>query len=132
MRALTRRARGLTLIELLVASVLLGTVLLVLVQGVSLATRVASQAHREARAIQLIESIVAQVHAGALPANEDIEGTFEEQGLPDYRWSVQSVEDGEDEDLFLLTITVYWPAVGGEQSLEVAGLFREPPEESDE
>lgn len=119
--------RGLTLVELLVASVLLGTVLVVLVQGVSLAVRTASEAHREAVALQLAETLVARLRAGELVVGTDADGDFEAEGEPTYRWTVTNETL---EGLFRVNVAVAWPSTAGESSLDLAVLLRAPAEDT--
>lgn len=123
------RRRGLTLVELLVSGVLLGTVLVVLIQGVMLATRVSSQAHHEAVALQLAESLLADLRTGQKAIGEDDSGDFEEEGFSDYSWQITAEPL---EELSRMTVTIRWMTGYGERTLDVTGLFLLPVEDEEE
>jgi type II secretory pathway pseudopilin PulG len=123
----TRRAQALTLLELLVAGVLLGTVLIVLIQAVTLATQIASQSHRESVALQLIETLLARLEAGELAVGTDATGDFIEEGFAGYRWSLTNEPSGE---LVKVVVSVAWDTGYGERALAISGLFAPAASES--
>ena len=120
-----------TLVEMLVSSVLLATVMVVLIQAVSLATRFAGQSHHEAHGLRFLEAVFVMLQAGGLPMNEDSDGDFEEEGWKQIRYEVKSESDSQHSALFKVQVTIFWPAGTGEASLTATRLFAEAPQEED-
>ncbi len=118
--------------EMLISSILLGTVMVVLIQAIGLATRFSSQAHREAQGLQFLETVFVKLKAGAIPMNEDSDGDFEEEGFAQIRYEVTSESYAEDQALHKVTVSVFWPAGAGENSLEGTRLMMDTSAEEED
>jgi len=113
-----RGRRGFTLIEAMAALVLVGIVLPIAMQGISMALQTTSRADHLAEAVELCRSKLAEVSAAADPSNFATGGQFPDQ--PAYSWQTTYTtrDDGTDE----ITCTVTWQQADGQRSTSLVTL----------
>jgi len=116
-----RRARGMTLLEVLVAVVVCGAGIAVVAGGVSAAVRGEAYAGDRVRAADQLDLLLARLESGEL-ALEAAEGELPDAGPPALRWEVE-VASGDLEGLTVATATVLWERHGVERRLAVARSF---------
>ena len=114
------RARGLTLVEVLAAMVLLGIVLPVAMHGISLATSVSDAARHKAEAAVLAQSKLSELVATRSWQTSERHGDFGEDH-PDYEWSVE-LSNWDRSTLQQLDVHVLWTSRGQEQAVTVSTL----------
>ncbi|MBI4617774.1 MAG: prepilin-type N-terminal cleavage/methylation domain-containing protein [Planctomycetes bacterium] len=114
--------RGLTLLEVLVAAVLVSAGAIVLSSAVSGSIRAATEAERRSTAARLADSVLARIEAEEISVLESSEGTFEDDGEADY-WYEVDTEEGEEANLREVTVRVLWLGPEGERSFEVVRSF---------
>jgi prepilin-type N-terminal cleavage/methylation domain-containing protein len=107
--------RGFTLVEVLVALVLMGIVLPVAMRGITIATRASSVARHMAEAANLGEAKLTEMVAQGDWASTT-QGDFPD--FPAYRWTLESVN--RDFDLTELRMAVIWKDRGQDRSLYVS------------
>lgn len=116
---MTRIARrGMSLIEVLAALVLVGIVLPVAMSGVTVSLRAAQQARRQQEAGLLAESRLNEILA--LRGTTSFSGAGSFDGYPDYRWEAQS--SPSNFGLTEVWVTVSWQQRGQERSVELSTL----------
>ncbi len=102
---MSRGSKGFTLIESLVAVVLLALGVVATLNGFAGVTRVQARLEQKTLAERLaamkIDELLATGEASQAPLN----GTFQEEGQPAYRWEAESGPSGI-ENLNYLTVTV--------------------------
>ncbi|MBX3467810.1 MAG: hypothetical protein KF878_13075 [Planctomycetes bacterium] len=111
---------------MLIAVVIAGGALALAAAGVSAAVRAEAHAGDLSLAATHLELLLGRVEAGVLPLS-NAEGTFEEDGAADLRWSVV-VTPGEREGLTDALLTVRWTRLGLERELSVSRLIYIEPE----
>ncbi len=114
-----RRSGGFTFVELLATVVLLGIVMPVAMQTISLCTRLAGQSRKQMEAASL-----ANIKLTELTASGDWEtgarrGEFTE--WPGYRWTVD-VFNWTESTVRQLDVTVQWQSQGRERQLVLSTL----------
>lgn len=119
---LRRRAtcHGFTFVELLATIVLLGVVVPVALQGVSLATRVASHSKRQAEAANLCRLKLTELTAGGDWESGTQGGDFGTD-WPAYEWTAE-LSNWTDATLQQLDVRVMWNAAGVERSVTLSTL----------
>jgi prepilin-type N-terminal cleavage/methylation domain-containing protein len=118
-----KRARwtsGFTLVEVLAAIVLIGIVLPVAMEGISLAAAVASTARHKAEAAVLVRSKLDELLATREWQSGSLSGDFGEDH-PEYRWQAE-LTAWQTTTLQQLDIHVFWDSCGREQSVTVSTL----------
>lgn len=118
------RARGLTLIEVLVAVVLCGAGLAVASLGIAASIRADAHADDLARAADGLEHLLARLESGELPLEESagvLEGQGEswgtsEPGAPQLQWEL-ALSPTDVEGLQEARLTVFWARQGAEHDL---------------
>lgn len=117
-----KRRRGFTLIEALVALLLVGLILPVAMRGVTSALQTSATANHMSEATELCRSKLAELSLSTDEGSLGGGGTFPDH--PAYTWQsgYSSRNDGTDE----LTVTVSWPQSGGPQSLVLTTLVYFP------
>lgn len=119
------RMRGFTLLELLVALLVLAIGLPLALAGVSHALGTISLAERRAEAGRLAEGLTNQLVATDQWQSSAQEGVFEPdewgEGVQRYRWQV-ALDDWRDPLVRQLTVTVGWEQQGRPQEVRLTTL----------
>lgn len=122
---------GFTLIEVLAAIVLVGIVVPVAMEAISLSMRSASDAKRKVEAVMLAENkltelatgLVLESTGGAMPGGSSSLGAMGGDFGPDwpeYRWESRRVE--RDVDLSEVQVRVVWTSRGDERAVSLSTL----------
>jgi prepilin-type N-terminal cleavage/methylation domain-containing protein len=114
----TRRG-GFTLIEVLVALVLMGIVLPITMRGATLAMRAASTARHQTEAATLGDAKLTEMVAQGDWQSGNTQGDFSPD-FPQYQWQLQSAQ--RDLDVTELQLTVTWKERGVDRSINVSTL----------
>jgi prepilin-type N-terminal cleavage/methylation domain-containing protein len=124
LRASGQVAGGFTLIEVLAAIVLVGIVVPVAMEAISLSMRSASDAKRKVEAAMLSENKLTELSTalvmqsmGGVPAGGATFGDFAPD-WPEYRWEASRIE--RDVDLSELQVRVVWDSRGTERHVSVS------------
>jgi general secretion pathway protein I len=119
------RQRGFTLVEVLATMLMMAIVLPAAMEGISLATRAADDAHRRTEAAGLAQAKLADLVAEGSWQGGVLAGDFSAQGWPDYHWqaavnpwSLDTTEVGLQE----IDVTVTWSARGRAESIMLSTL----------
>ncbi len=117
--AFSRPRRGVTLVEVLATMVLIGIVLPVVMQGVSLSMSAAARARHRTEAVQL-----ATLKASEFLVLRDVNsfsgsGDFGED-WPEYRWESQAASS--DYGLYRVDVRVIWMERGQERAVALSTL----------
>jgi len=104
------KARGLTLLEVILGLAIFVGSLAVLTRLVELGVRASQFAQLHTRAVIMAESKMGEIMAGLVPLDAATGGTFEED--PAWQWQ-SAISDGPVAGLAWVSITV-GPAAGGE------------------
>lgn len=127
------RRRGFTLIEALAALLLVGIVMPIAMQALSLVLRLAGTAARTDTAVMLAESTMHEILSQQTWDSTEMEGTFEGEEFGEcdlagtgaapspYRWRATLV-DWIDSSLTELTVRVTWVARGREHEVTLTTL----------
>lgn len=116
-----RRARGMTLIEVLATVVLMAIVLPVAMQGVSLAVAASQNARQRTEAASLAESKLAQLVATGDWQYGLLSGDFGDD-WPEYRWNGSAEPWQNSVTLRQLSVRVTWTARGQERQVVLTTL----------
>ena len=119
-----RPRAGFTLVEVLIALLLIAIILPAVMQGISLATTAGAVAKRRGEAGALAESKLAELSTANAWQTAATSGDFLDQGerWRDYRWSADVVNWTQPE-VQELRVTVTWPGRGGaDESLTLSTL----------
>jgi len=122
-----RRARGITLIEVLVATVVCGAGVAIAAGGVAAAVRAEAYAEDTTRAAEHLDLILAQLEGGVL-ALEDASGTFDgddearSERADGLTWEVV-LGTTDVANLNTARVTVRWTRHGVERELSVERLY---------
>jgi type II secretion system protein I len=122
--------RGLTLAEVLAAIVIVAVVVPVAMQGVSIATGLASLTRQRAQATSLAESKLDEIVVGQLWQGAQLSGDFAPQ-FPDYHWQAD-VSDWEEADMKQIQLHVSWVNRGKDREIILSTLVYNKPEVSSE
>ncbi|MBI2933083.1 MAG: type II secretion system protein [Planctomycetes bacterium] len=117
--------KGFTLIEVLVAFVVMAAAIAVLAQGFATGAAASVTAQNRTRAAWQAETKMTELEAGLLPMNLSQGGVLDESD-PTWRWAVRS-EPTSTAGLTQLTVTVAWKERGEERSIHLVRLMRERP-----
>ncbi len=130
---MAKRRRGFTLIEALAALVLIGIVMPVAMQALSLTLRIAGTAARTDTAVMLAESTMHELLAAQSWDTTEMSGSYENvdfgecdlqgarTGESPYRWRA-TLTDWIDSSLLELTVRVTWLSRGREHEVTLATL----------
>ncbi len=130
---MAERRRGFTLIEALAALLLVGIVMPIAMQAMSLTLRLAGTAARTNTAVMLAESTMHELLARQTWDSTELEGTFDDVDFGEcdpagariasspYRWQATLV-DWIDSSLSELTVRVTWMARGREHEVTLTTL----------
>ena len=115
--------RAFTLVEVLATLVLIGIVVPVAMQGVTLATRMASHSKRQIQASCLAKSKLSELVASEAWQNTARSGTFGTD-WPDYEWKLES-SSWMISSVYELTVRVSWegPASVEKRSVVLSTLI---------
>jgi prepilin-type N-terminal cleavage/methylation domain-containing protein len=120
-----RSAHGFTLIEALFALAMLAVLLPVVMEGISVAISLSSQARRQAEAASLARSKLDELVATAQwNGGASLSGNFEPDH-PGYQWSA-STSDWQSGSMTELDVQVTWTARQHPQSVTVSTLVTIP------
>lgn len=111
------RRRGFTLLEVMAAVAVLGTALFVLLESHYASLRLNETVAEEVYFRQLLETVVAKAEVEVLAGNYTDAGDFGSR-YPDYTWSFDAAQFGEDELILLYRVGVTVHAPDEERSLE--------------
>jgi len=111
---------GFTLIEVLVAVVIVGVVLPIAMRGISLATTVANLTHQRATAATLARQKLDELVTTKDYKSSALEGDYGDDA-PEFAWHV-TLDDWSDSTLSLLTVRVTWTWRYAEQSVSMSTL----------
>jgi len=87
-----RPAAGFTLLEVLLALFVVGTAAVLLGQGYTQNLRAIGENRVDTTLAFLAQWKMSEVVAGVISPDLDAEGSFEEDGYPDYEWRITSAE----------------------------------------
>lgn len=121
-----RQARsegGFTLIEVLVALVVVTAGLTVIAQGFLTGGRASVASQHRSIAAMLAESKMAEIEAGIISNTTSASGTFEPE-RPDFTWNLE-LESTTITGLTQITLTVLWKERGEETSFALTRLMKE-------
>jgi prepilin-type N-terminal cleavage/methylation domain-containing protein len=121
-----RRRAGFTLVEVLVALVVVVAALTLIGQGFTTGARASSASQKATRAAFLAQRVITDFELGVLSLNQAHEGTFNDE--PDYSYETES-ETAEETGLTLLTVTLRWDEHGQDRTYVLTRLMRERPAE---
>jgi len=122
-RAVGRSPSGFTLIEVLVALVVVTTALTIVAQGFLTGGRASVAAQHETVAVLLAESKMTEIDLGIVSTQSSGSGTFEPE-QPDYAWKTE-VETTTVTGLTKLTLTVTWKEREEERTFVLTRLIME-------
>lgn len=106
---LPSKARGFTMVEILVAMVFMAIVMPIAVQGVLVANRLGTVAQRKRVAARLAENLLTDLALTNDWTDRAQNDVFED--YPGYRWEMESEEweqDPDNDELFLVTVIVFF------------------------
>ncbi|NJL31768.1 MAG: type II secretion system protein [Phycisphaerales bacterium] len=119
-QAARSRAGGYSLVEVLAALLVVGIVLPVAMQGISLAASLGSQAQRRREATGLAQMKLQELVVTGAWQQGSLAGDFAELG-PGYQWQAV-VEDWQEESIRQLSVQVQWSQRGKEQMVMLTTL----------
>ncbi len=120
-----RPDRGITLVEVLLASVVCGAGISVILSAMSTSIRADVYAENRVKAARLLELTLGRVEGGILPPQAGT-GDFSADGEPDFTYSI-AVDDGDQPNLQQITIDVQWMESGTPHDVDVVRLiFTDP------
>ncbi|HEY3226492.1 MAG TPA: prepilin-type N-terminal cleavage/methylation domain-containing protein [Planctomycetota bacterium] len=114
---------GFTLIEVLVALVVVTTALTIVAQGFLTGGRASVASQHETVAVFLAESKMAEIDLGIVSTQSSTSGTFEPE-QPDFSWKTE-VETTTVTGLTKLTLTVTWKEREEERTFVLTRLIME-------
>lgn len=115
---------GFTLVEVLVALVVMVSALTILAQGFTSGGAASVTSQNRTKAVWLAEEKMADLEAGILPLNLGQSSSYTD--LPDWRWDVKS-DSSTTTDLYQMTVTITWKERGQDRTYHLVRLMRERP-----
>jgi prepilin-type N-terminal cleavage/methylation domain-containing protein len=119
-RSLASRRRAFTLVEILVALVLVAAILPVVTHGISLALNVGTFARRQAEAATLARGKLDELLVTAPGQTGAFNGDFGSD-QPDYKWSAQ-IQDWDGSGVRQVDVSVTWRQRQRDQSVTLSTL----------
>lgn len=121
-----RRRQGFTLLECLVAVVVVGAGIAVALAGVSASLRAEVHAQNASRAARLLDEMMGRIEGGEVQAQEAT-GDFTQQGAPDVTWTI-AVNQTDQPNLIELVLTASWTERGDPvQESVTRWIYQAPP-----
>src|SRR5262249_44280588 len=121
-----RRQRGLTLVEVLVAAVVVGAGLALVASALSSAIRAESHSENLVRISRLLDLQLGRIEGGVLPV-QAATGDFSTDGEPDVTWTI-SVDPTQTANMVQVTIEADWDESGTRQDMEIYRLIYQDPD----
>lgn len=124
-------SRGFTLIEVLVALVVMVSAIAILAQGFTTGGTASVTSQNRTKAVWLAEQKMADLEAGILALNVGQSGTFEDASNTlaspgtDWKWAVTSASSTIG--LYQITVTITWKERGQDRTYSLVRLMRERP-----
>lgn len=118
---LARRARGVTLVEVLVTAVVCGAGLAVIASAISTSIRAEGRAEGVGKATRLLALQLGRLEGGVI-APQDTSGTFSDEGDDDISWSLVTTPS-DVANLLQCTLTVTWDEHGETRDLSLVRLL---------
>jgi len=115
-----RRLGGFTFAELLATIVLIGIIMPVAMQTISLCTRLAGLSRKETEAASLARTKLTELISSGDWQNSGREGDFGSDWLG-YRWTAD-VSNWTDAVVSQVDVTVYWQSMGMDRSVTLSTL----------
>ena len=119
--------RGFTLVEVLVALVIMGAALAMLSQGFAAGGLASYGAQNQTLAAIEAASKIAELEAGLLPLDIGQSGTLEAQPDGSWTWEIATEPLTAPAGLYHVTVTIRWVESGGERAYSLVRLMRERP-----
>ena len=120
-----RRDRGITLVEVLVASVVVGAGLATVLSAISTSVRADVFAENRVKAAHLIELQLGRIEGNVLPVSPG-SGDFLADGESNFTYTI-AVDDADQPNLQQITVAVQWTEQGNPRELSVIRLiFNDP------
>lgn len=121
-----RGSRGLTLVEVLMATVVVGAGLALVASGLATSIRAEAHADNLVRVSRLIDLQIGRLEGGVL-AVQNATGDFSLDGHPDVTWTI-TVGNTLTANLQQVTVEADWDEAGTAQSMQIARLFYQDPD----
>jgi prepilin-type N-terminal cleavage/methylation domain-containing protein len=118
------RRRGLTLVEVLATISVISIVIPVVMQGISIATGLASITRQRAEAITLAQSKLDDLLLSGDWQATQLSGDFAPD-YPGYQWEA-AVNDWEEVDMKQIDFTVTWVSRGTPRQIQLSSLIYVP------
>jgi prepilin-type N-terminal cleavage/methylation domain-containing protein len=112
---------GFTFVELLVTMALLSILLPVVMQTISLCTRIGGQSRRQIEAVCLAKTRLTELTTSQEWANGNSQGDFGTD-WPGYEWALTVANWTEDAAVRQLELTVFWRSVGRQREVTLSTL----------
>jgi prepilin-type N-terminal cleavage/methylation domain-containing protein len=115
---------GFTLVEVLVALVVMVSAIAILAQGFTTGGGASVTAQNRTKAVWLAEEKMADLESGVLALNLGQSGTVTDN--PDWKWEVRS-DSTTVTGLYQMTVTIVWKERGQDRTYHLVRLMRERP-----
>lgn len=119
---------GFTLVEVLATIAVISIVIPVIMQGISIATRLASITRQRAEVVLLAQSKLDEMLITGEWQTAELSGDFSPDH-PNYQWQV-AVDDWDELDMKQLQISVTWESRGTQREVQLSTLVYVPTEEA--
>lgn len=120
-----RENRGFTLVEVIVALVIMAGAIAILAQGFLAGGAASINAQNETAAAHLASSKMAELEAGILPLNIGQTGSVEER--EGWTWDIASEAQASPAGLYRIAVTIRWEESAGERAYRLVRFMRERP-----
>jgi prepilin-type N-terminal cleavage/methylation domain-containing protein len=119
------RRRGFTLLECLIATVVVGAGIAVALAGISASLRAEVHSQNASRAARLLDEMLGRIEGGEIQV-EAASGDFTAQGAPDVTWTIV-VNATDQPNLNEMVLTAQWTEHGDPVDASVTRWFFQPP-----
>ena len=117
--------KGFTLVEVLIAMVVMVIALTIIAQGFSTGARVSTVSQNATRAAYLAQGLITDLEIGERPLDRGESGTFDE----DPNFSFEIAPEADEPGVTMVTVTVIWEERSQERTYELVRLMFNPQEE---